>query len=295
MNKPYLYQAFGFVIRSEFRIAQLPAADESAEVDIMFCRNNLTSYNLKENHYRFVQRELLFSISEVATFHVVDGSCVEVDPDEKCSESVLGVYLMGSCMGAVLHQRGFMPLHGSCVTNGVHAVLITGDSGAGKSTLAAEFLKQGWKLLTDDVAAVSDAEAIPMVRSSYPSQKLWQDALTRYDRPEEDIHSLYFTENRQKFGVNVAEYFLNGEAPLSMIVRLLPTGEPCSISPIEGIVKIDQLMYNTYRIFMVPPEQRERHFRRCAAIAERVPMMLLTRQEGAQCAEQLYSLVVDHL
>jgi hypothetical protein len=231
----------------------------------------------------------------VGTFRITEGKLVEVDPRQSCTLSQLGVYIMGSCMGAVLHQRGLMPLHGSCVTDGAHAVLITGESGAGKSTLAAEFLSRGWKLLTDDVCAVSDPEGAALIQPSYPSQKLWQDSLDHYGRPESDIHSLYFSEEREKFGVDVRRYFHSGTAPLSMIVQLIPTEDPCSISQINAFTAIEQIMRNTYRLFMIPREYQQRHFQRCATLAGKIPMMLLTRQNGVQCADKLYTLISDRL
>lgn len=295
MSEQFRYRAFGLVMESEIAIIQLPVGDENAPADVVICRHDLSKYAIKEDQYRIRQNELLFSITKVGIFHITNGDRIEVDPIEGCSDALLGVYLMGSGMGAILHQRGYMPLHGSCVTDDTNAVLIVGDSGAGKSTLAAEFLSHGWKLLTDDVAPVSNAETTPSVQASYPSQKLWQDSMEQYEKSEKDVHSLYTSETREKFGVNVSEYFYDGCCPLSIIVRLIPTDEPCHIEPIEGMTKLDQLMRNTYRSYMIAPENRERHFRRCAALAGKVPMMLVTRQKGVQCADTLYEMIVNEL
>lgn len=291
----YLYEAFGLILQSEYPIAQLLAAPEGAAADVEVCRADLTGFNIALGHYRQSPTELIISIADVGTFRITGGKLIQVDPDQSCTLSCLGVYIMGSCMGAVLHQRGYMPLHGSCVTDGSRAVLITGESGAGKSTLAAEFLSRGWKLLTDDVCAVSDPEGTATVHASYPSQKLWQDSLDHYGRPESDIHSLYFNEEREKFGVDVRRYFYSGTAPLSMIIQLIPTEDPCSISCINPFVAIEQLMQNTYRLFMIPKEYHQRHFQRCAAIAEKIPLMLLTRQNGVRCADKLYNLITEQL
>lgn len=293
--KTYLYEAFGLTLQSEYLIAQLMPAADGAEVDVCICQADLSGYKVLPDHYRISSRELVFSIADVGTFRVTEGKLVQVHPDQACTLSQLGVYIMGSCMGAVLHQRGLMPLHGSCVTDGTHAVLITGESGAGKSTLAAEFLSRGWKLLTDDVCAVLDPEGAAVVQPSYPSQKLWQDSLDHYGRPESDIHSLYFSEEREKFGVDVRRYFHPETVPLTMIVQLLPTQEPCSISQINAFTAIEQLMQNTYRLFMIPREHQQRHFQRCATLAGKIPMMLLTRQNGVQCADKLYTLVSERL
>ena len=295
MGNTFLYEAFGFVLHSEYPVAQLPSAVKDAVPDIYIRNADLSGYDLPEDHYRLDEQEVLISISQVGIFRIADGKNIEVHPAPECEISNLGVYIMGTCMGAVLHQRGFMPLHGSCVTDGEHSVLITGDSGAGKSTLAAEFLSKGWQLLTDDVCAVFAVEGTPRVQSSYPSQKLWQDSLAHYEHPDSDIHSLYFSEEREKFGVDVSRYFHNGTGPLSMIVRLIPTEGPCSITSIDGVARLDQLLQNTYRSFMVPPGQRQRHFQRCATLGEKIPMVLLTRQEGEQCAEQLFDLILEYM
>lgn len=291
----YLYEAFGLVLNSEYPIAQLLPAPAEASADVYIRSADLSSYGVAESHYRLNPMELIICLEQVGTFRITNGTHVEVHSDPQCTPSNLAVYIMGTCMGAILHQRGFMPLHGSCVTDGTGAILITGDSGAGKSTLAAEFLSQGWKLLTDDVCAVSDPENCPTVHSSYPSQKLWQDSLDQYKRPESDIHSLYFSETREKFGVDTSKFFLNGTHPLQMIVYLVPTDNPCSITKIDTFTALDQLMNNTYRIFMIQPEHRQRHFQRCAALAEKIPMVLLTRQNNLQSAHELYQLITNFL
>ena len=288
------YRAFGLAIASEFAIAQIPEASVR-QYDVRIIRAELPDIPRDATLLTVRPGELRFGYPQVGAFRITGGSLIEVDPDEACSKSHLGVFLMGSCMGAVLHQRGLMPLHGSCVTDGSRSVLITGASGAGKSTLAAEFIKRGWKLLTDDVSAVEDVEGTPTVRSSYPSQKLWQDALERYERPDSQIHSLYFNENREKFGVDVRRYFHEGSAPLSLVVRLIPADEGCSLSPIEGMARVDQLMRNTYRSYMISPVERQRHFQRCVTLSTKIPMALAIRENGRHCAPELYERITNFM
>lgn len=289
-----LYSAFGFTILSDFPIAQLPET-KAERYDILIRNSDLSDILIGFEQIRFVHNEIHFSYENVGTFRISNGNLIEVDPDPVCSESHLGVYIMGSCMGAILLQRGFMPIHGSCVTDGKRSILITGDSGAGKSTLAAEFLCHGWKLLTDDVSAVFNVEGTPMVQSSYPSQKLWQDAMERYEKDVDNVHSLYFSESREKFGVNVADSFHEGTCPLNMVIRLLPADAPCSVSPIDGMTKVDQLLRNTYRSFMIAPKDRSRHFQRCVTLSTKVPMAVAIRENGKQCADTIYELITKYL
>ena len=134
-----------------------------------------------------------------------------------------------------------------------------------------------------------------MVQSSYPSQKLWQDALDHYEKGGEDIHSLYFSDTREKFGVNVTESFFDGVCPLSMVVRLVAADHGTCLSPMEGMAKVDQLMRNTYRLYLIEKRHLQRHFQRCVTLAGKLPMALAVRENGKQCADTIYELITKHL
>ena len=134
-----------------------------------------------------------------------------------------------------------------------------------------------------------------MVQSSYPSQKLWQDALDRYDRPEADIHSLYFTDSREKFGVDVTRFFYDGRAPLSMVVRLIPGADSCILEAVEGMTKVDQLMRNTYRRELIEQHRLQDHFQRCVTLSTKIPMAVVTRMDGEDCAGQMYELITKFM
>lgn len=293
MSKTKLYKAFGLVIESELPIPQI-AQLQGVQSDVRIVHSQLRGI-VDRDAPTTAEGGCIVPTMTDTLFRVTNGNLIEADVCDGDTDSNVAVYLMGSCMGAILVQRGFMLLHGSCVTDGKRSVLITGDSGAGKSTTAAEFLKRGWKLVTDDVTCVFDREGVPMVQSSYPSQKLWQDAMDHYEKGGEDIHSLYFSDTREKFGVNVSESFFDGVCPLSMVVRLIPAEHATFLSPIEGMAKVDQLMRNTYRLYFIPQEERSRHFQRCVNLAGKLPMALAVRENGKQCADTIYELITKHL
>lgn len=293
MNK-YIYRAFGLIISSPFEIKGLPR-ENTSKPDVIIEKSDLSKFEMKKDYVYTGDDIVYFGVDGIAKFYISSGKSIKIDIAPSCVFSKLGLYILGSCMGAVLHQRGYMLLHGSCVTNGKDSILITGDSGVGKSTLAAEFLSHGWKLMTDDVTAVKDIENVPVVRSSYPSQKLWNDSLARYKTENSNIHSLYFDNEREKFSVDVSANFVDTSCKLSMIVRLIKNDSPCSITDMNGMTKTDQLLRNTYRMSMIPISSRERHFRRCVMLADKIPMAVLIRQNGVSCANTLYRLTIEHL
>lgn len=292
------YKAFGLILASDTEIAQLRPVGSGLPADVTIAKGDLTYYseNLPQDiHCLFRTGVLYFEMPGVGDFLIENGSKIIYSPAQDVSMELLSAYFMGPCMGGVLHQRGVHPLHCSCVADDRHVVMICGDSGAGKSTLASEFLKNGWKLMTDDVAAVSDVQSAPIVHPSYPSQKLWQDSLDRYEHEESSIHSLYGRTEGVKYGVDVSKLFLEEARPLSLIVRLVPEDGACSIRPITGMAKVDQLMKNTYNAFMVLPEDRQKFFQRCVTLSSKVPMLLATRETRGHSAAKLVEMITSYL
>lgn len=293
MSKTKLYKAFGLVIESELPIPQI-AELQCVQSDVRIVRSQLRGI-VDPDAPTTAEGGCIVPTMTDTLFRVTNGNLIEADVCDGDTDSNVAVYLMGSCMGAILVQRGYMLLHGSCVTDGKRSVLITGDSGAGKSTTAAEFLKRGWRLVTDDVTCVFEQDGVPMVRASYPSQKLWQDALDHYEKSSDDIHSLYFSEDREKFGIDVSGSFFDGICPLSMVVRLVAADHSTCLSPMEGMAKVDQLMRNTYRLYLIEKRHIQRHFQRCVNLAGKIPMALAVRENGKQCAETICDLIIKHL
>ena len=295
----HYFWAFGFLIQSDTPISQLTDVDDQGrKPDIVIQKADLDSFHAaltpgitclfsSQSHY--------FETYGSGRYLVEKGSIIRYQNTDNATTEQLSAYLMGPCMGTALHQRGINPLHCSCVADDRRAIIICGDSGAGKSTLASEFMKNGWKLLTDDVAAVETVDQIPIVHPSYPSQKLWQDSLEEYKHDSGKIHSLYGRPDGMKYGVDVSDYFLKDPRPLSLIIWLVPGEEPCALRPVTGMEKIHLLVTNTYNAIMVMPEERQNLFRRCVELASKVPMVHLNRQKGISCAGMLYDMITEFL
>lgn len=93
--------------------------------------------------------------------------------DGTVSDQDLRTFLLGSAVGALLIQRGMLVLHGNALERDGQAIVCLGHSGAGKSTLAYALMQQGWRLLADDLVAITpDGQVLPGI----PRIKLWHDA-----------------------------------------------------------------------------------------------------------------------
>lgn len=93
------------------------------------------------------------------TYRASGGRLIEMDLVEGVRREDVLLYLMGSMLGTIWHQRGMLPLHGSAVRVGDGCAVFCGPSGAGKSTLAGALARRGRDLVADDVSVVTAGEA----------------------------------------------------------------------------------------------------------------------------------------
>ncbi|MGI6483862.1 MAG: hypothetical protein ACOX08_11445 [Methanobacterium sp.] len=101
-------------------------------------------------------------------------------------------FLLGPVMSLLLHQRGFLILHGSSVKINHEAVCFLGHCGNGKSTTAINLYTKGYPLVTDDILAIKFREdGLPLVYPGYPHVRLGEDSYHQV----KDKHR-YFNSNK---------------------------------------------------------------------------------------------------
>lgn len=118
----------------------------------------------------------LLQVPMVGRFLVRPSGDITVAPHPEASETEIRLFLLGSVLGLVCHQRALLPLHASSVVIEGGAVAFCGHSGMGKSTLALRFARRGHAVVSDDVC-VLDSGPPARVRPSFPRLKLWRDAI----------------------------------------------------------------------------------------------------------------------
>ncbi|MEI9990624.1 MAG: hypothetical protein WDM86_11350 [Rhizomicrobium sp.] len=121
---------------------------------------------------------LLLVSPGIGRFLVRGGLTIDLAADPGADPGAVSLVLHGSARGALIHQRGELPLHAATLVppGGDAACAICGPSGAGKSTLAAELSRRGWTLVADDTTRVTWTAAGPLAWPSRDSIKLWRDA-----------------------------------------------------------------------------------------------------------------------
>ena len=118
--------------------------------------------------------DLRLKVEGIGHFRITGGAHIAwYREHQDVTDQDLCTFLLGPPVAALLIQRGMVVLHGNALEKGGRAVAVMGHSGAGKSTLAYALMQQGWRLLTDDLVAITpDGLVLPGI----PCIKLWHDA-----------------------------------------------------------------------------------------------------------------------
>ena len=269
--------------------AQAPAAQPDLRITSGPTPSSLVAAPIIDIPTLKVSRTAMWmEIPEIGRFYTANGTEARVErlfaPSED-KESELQVYLTGSCMGAILHERGLVPLHGSCIEQNGRGLLLTGVSGAGKSTLSAEALRNGWKMLSDDITPVFLKDGNVWAEPSFPQQKLWDDAIVRSGNEARADRRIYDFEDRTKYAVDVRDSFSKKTAVLSAVVQLIPKEEEWDgrpfIEPVQGIERAILLREHTYRTYLLADvADKQEHFRKCAVFAGHLKMAHIFRYRG---------------
>ncbi|HYX07724.1 MAG TPA: hypothetical protein VE912_13430, partial [Bacteroidales bacterium] len=149
IKKHQIYSAFGLTIFSEHPLPELELS--AGKPDVIF-RYGTVPEHLEKPDFTAVRFEashgdFLLRVDGVARFRVKNGNEIIIDKKAEIQDHDVTLFLMGSAIGALLHQRGILPVHGSSVCRDGEAIIFAGVSGAGKSTLAGAFIKKGYQLL----------------------------------------------------------------------------------------------------------------------------------------------------
>ncbi|MFC5406794.1 aldolase [Cohnella soli] len=297
------YKAFGLLVSSDIPLPELPRqalGGEAADIEVRIDSDAMGAYEerLRNAPYmHFVEgQDVMFYVPDNAMFRVSGGNVIRISPDAGSDGDLSRLYVLGTCMCAILMQRQIFPLHGSAVVIEGKAYAIVGESGAGKSTLASALMNEGFPLLSDDLIAVTlkeDRSAL-IVTPSFPQQKLWEESLNQFGLSAADYPSIYGRET--KFSVPVADRFYVNPVPLAGVFELVKVGEDekASIEPIGKLDRLQTLYTHTFRQFLI---QRlglmNWHFSLSAAIAEQTTMHRICRPEYRYTTPELIAMISE--
>lgn len=224
--------------------------------------------------------EVRFGLPDVARLLVRRGNEIIVDRRPDADEQMLRLLLIGTGAALLLHQRGLLPLHASAVVTPAGAVLFMGHSGAGKSTLLNEFLRRGYVMLAEDLAAVRLAEnGRAWVEPGVAATKLWADSAALLAQPTAGL--VRVRPELEKFIVPVADMLATEAAPLSTIYLLATHNQPTIIlEERRDARKFNAILDHTWQKLVVKRMGlHTAHFQRAVAVASQARIVRAYRPD----------------
>lgn len=283
-----LYSCFDFRLRSDIPLGELIPADDSSDVrPIIEIRLGSVPETLPgaappQAGLQARGEDALLAVADVARFLVRGGAEIVVDAAPGASERNVRLFLLGSALGMLCHQRGLLPLHANAIVADGGAVAFAGHSGAGKSTLAAHFERAGYDVLCDDVCVVSfTAEGAPVAWPGLPRLKLWGEAAKAFGHDSTTLDIAI--EGMDKYHVPMTRRLAAQPIPfrrLYVLSRAEGGGEGATV-PLKGRAAMEAVMAQTYRgFYLAPMGLAERHFRQCVALSAHAEVYAASRAWG---------------
>lgn len=211
---------------------------------------------------------IVYTSERDATFKVLNGKEILVDPASIESEEEIGLNLLGPLLRLVLLQRGEFVLHASVVRIGERTASFIARSGRGKSTIAAAMYDRGHGVLSDD-AGIVRLQSGPCVLAGPSVLKLHEADAARIDRGTERIFS---------DGLEVGKRFYHltdNEIPdrTSLdAVYLIEQGNGIELEPVSGRDATVAFVENSWGLPRESDGSVSENLRRCSKLAEAVPV-----------------------
>jgi len=272
-----VYRLYGLVIDSELPLPEALAAPPEARAQARVRLGDVAPDGLAGGRrlgpFAWSGPGVLWlSVPGVARFLVRDGQEIVVDPHHGVDEDTVRLFLLGSPLGVLLAQRGTFALHGNGIRLGDGCLVCCGTSGAGKSTLAAEFMRRGHQVLTDDLAPLDDeCRVLP----GTARLKLLPDAAKRLKLSVDGVRAV--RPGVAKLDLELGAAFCAEPAPLRWVYVLGRRGRELEITTVRGIECLAPLRVHTYRFRLVKGMALlSEHLEVCGRIADVARISVVT-------------------
>ncbi len=293
----YRYHVFGLIMESCLEFPELipvnGGADIPAQVRVKWGKVPDVLEEPRKSTARFQAKpgHLLLMAENAARVLISHGSEILVELLPGAEAASVRSFILGSALGAVLHQRQLLPLHASGIKTGDGCVMFCGRPGTGKSTIAGLFVQRGYALHADDLCVIGvNKEGIPLVFPGYPQLKLWGDALEKMGSQPSAYLPLHWLPD--KFAVPTPR-FNREPLPIKKIFILFPHDKDrIEITPVTGIDKYKALRFQTYRRrFPGGLGTAGDHFNTAGCVVKQVPMYRVHRPKNLFLLNELADLL----
>jgi hypothetical protein len=290
------YTSYGLSIFSDLDLPELLPAQLDA-ADVIITRGQIASDVITDGKqlgpFLYANRtQLLLEVPDVARYLIENGNRITYQPLGDVDADSIRVFLLGSCFGALLFQRGFLVLHGNAIRIGDGCVICVGHSGAGKSTLAGALVQRGYSLLADDVCAIN---ARGFIEPGFPRIKLWADTAKQLGIDTQALSRI--RPDIEKFNWPLADNFCDTSLPVRAVYVLhRHNKDEFVLDEVSGMDRFQLLRSNSYRSrYMKGMQLHAEHLKLCSTLAQRTRIARITRPQAGFQLDALVDVLLGDL
>lgn len=290
------YKGFGINIISEIEFPELMESDisQSSEYDLKISighiPNNLEGikYETARYSYAIAKKSFLFDVKRIARYLAQDGTHIIIEIiDPHADSRTIRLYILATVMAAILIQRKRIPLHASSFFAKEKLIMLSGNSGVGKSTLLSEFIKNDFRLFSDDINIIRSENDRILVSATYPMIKLWEESIDLLNHHFFSDRSFRIKQNMNKYGFFFHENFDFGEYPAAIFVVLKKSTESFfSCKKLYGTDAFMAITQQIYRPILIQcSTYRKLQFELISAMTKQTSVMEVSRPEKCKPKE----------
>ena len=291
------YRAFGLRVKSSIELPELLQSEGDCEPDIHVERGEIPQDSGPDGLVA-IGDALVLSVAQVGRYRIEGGSRIIVDAPFDVPERNVRLFLLGSAFGALLHQRGLLPLHANAVEIGDRAIAFMGESGVGKSTLAAWFHDRGHRIVADDVCVVQfPPGGSPLVAPGTQRLRLWKEALERSGRDSANFaRSFDGRDDIEKFDVPFDEARRGQGARILAAIYVLGAAAEFAIEPLAGVRAAEAVFSHTYRgRFVNAAGLQQVHWQAAVRLVQCVPIFAIRRPRDLSLLDVQGDRIITHV
>lgn len=313
------YSLYGITMATEFRFVNRLTPAEAGSPDVAFeCRHNppedldLTSLlpvfsggdrgDGKPSFALFrVGHVDVVHVEAVADFYLYQNRIVGHLLDSERAY-MIEILLLGTVLAYWLERRGVVALHASAATIDGCAVGFAGLNGGGKTSLAASLFARGYRLLTDDILAVTLDAGGPVAHSGYPQMRMWPNLADYFVGGSDSLDIVHPDFDKRRVAVGEDGIGSFHPQPLPLVGLYLPrrTTEGGARPPtFEPLPLRDAVVWLAGVSFVAPIAEsggmQPERLPRLRRVAEAVPVFSFSYPSGLSHLPEVAKSIDDHV
>ena len=234
---------------------------------------------LSLRHIQLNEERFLLHVRNVASYLVEHGEQITVYPHKDADNDSVNLFLNGSVLGALLHQRAMLPFHGSTFNYNGTIVMICGNSGSGKSSVTAAFCQNGARFINDDITPVRITQTETRVIPIRTRIKLWEDSLRSLKINHEKLDKI--RPSIAKFYIPSQEIYPHEDVLNHLIVLRSNEQGNFQTKEFKGMDKYNLLRHQIYRKSYLKgmPETEKTYFKQLLQMGQNVRVTQVIRPQ----------------